>query len=297
MPCRRPLSAPTPFPGVILSWSSSTCCTSRSRSVRTTSRTRPSRPPPEPSPATGRHKPRGPNDSDAFPPDLIAVCRAGSPPPAGGAVRARIAVRRVCPAYRLTHNGGDRMSHSPDPPSALSPRNVLRGAAAAGLVALPAAGALAGCASSTPSSSSGAGAAKNADNPFGVADGSSVNVVVFDGGLGTEYAEKDKGIFTTKHGKVTVNLGKTQKIKTQEQPKFSTTPSDLINNSGADSMPTDVLVNDGAILDLTDLLDAPTWEGQGTVRDSLLPGTVNDGTYNGKFYTLKYAYTVWGMWY
>src|SRR5436305_5349517 len=188
------------------------------------------------------------------------------------------------------------MSNSQDTPSDLSRRNVLRAAAAAGLMAVPAAGALAGCASSTPSSST-AGGAKGADNPFGVADSSTVNVVVFDGGLGTEYAEKDKGIFTTKHGKVTVNLGKTQKIKTQEQPKFSTTPSDLINNSGADSMPTDVLVNDGAILDLTDLLDAPTWEGQGTVRDSLLPGTVNDGTYNGKFYTLKYAYTVWGMWY
>jgi len=188
------------------------------------------------------------------------------------------------------------MSNSPDTPSDLSRRNVLRAAAAAGLMAVPAAGALAGCASSTPSGST-AGGAKGADNPFGVADSSTVNVVVFDGGLGTEYAEKDKGIFTTKHGKVTVNLGKTQKIKTEEQPKFSTTPSDLINNSGADAMSTDVLVNENAILDLTDLLDAPTWEGSGTVRDSLLPGTVNDGTYNGKFYTLKYAYTVWGMWY
>ena len=188
------------------------------------------------------------------------------------------------------------MSHSPDTPSEISRRDVLRGAAAAGLVALPAVGALAGCASSTPKSSTGGGS-KSADNPFGVADGSTVNVVVFDGGLGTEYAEKDKGIFNAKHPKVTVNLGKTQKIKTEEQPKFSTTPSDLINNSGADNMSTDVLVNENAILDLTDLLDAQVWEGGGTVRDSLLPGTVNDGTYNGKFYTLKYAYTVWGMWY
>lgn len=188
------------------------------------------------------------------------------------------------------------MSHSPDTPSEISRRNVLRGAAAAGLLATPAVGALAACAGGTPKKEE-TGGQKGPDNPFGVKDGSTVKVVVFNGGLGDEYAKKDVTIFNAKHGKVTVNLSSTQKIKTEEQPKFSTTPSDLINNSGADSMATDVLINEGAIVALDDLLDAPQWEGTGTVRESLLPGTVNDGTFQNKFYTLKYAYTVWGMWY
>ena len=69
-----------------------------------------------------------------------------------------------------------------------------------------------------------------------MADGSKVDVVVFNGGLGDEYPKFDNTLFAAKHGKVTVNLSSTQKIKTEQQPRFSTTPADLINNSGADSM-------------------------------------------------------------
>jgi N-acetylglucosamine transport system substrate-binding protein len=174
---------------------------------------------------------------------------------------------------------------------------MLRRAAAASLLATPAAGLLSACAGGGGKSDNNNAGSKSADNPFGVKDGSTVNVVVFDGGLGTEYAEKDKTIFAGKHPKVTVNLGKTQKIKTQEQPKMAQQPSDLINNSGADSMDTSTLINQNAIAPIDDLLDAKAWDGNGTIRDTLLPGTVSDGTYNGKFYTLKYAYTVWGMWY
>jgi N-acetylglucosamine transport system substrate-binding protein len=184
------------------------------------------------------------------------------------------------------------------PEKALSRRTVLQRAAVAGVVATPAAGLLAACAGggSTTNNDSGGGT-KSSDNPFGVKDGTTVNVVVFNGGLGDEYAKKDVTLFNAKRGKVTVNLTSTQKIKTEQQPKMATTPADLINNSGADIMDTSTLINEGAIVPLDDLLDAPTWEGAGTVRDSLLPGTVNDGTFQGKFYTMKYAYTVWGMWY
>jgi N-acetylglucosamine transport system substrate-binding protein len=186
---------------------------------------------------------------------------------------------------------------SPEPTPDLTRRTLLRRAAAAGLLATPAASFLAACAGSSSSKSSSSGGTKSADNPLGVKDGSSVGVVVFNGGLGTEYAEYDKtNIFAKKHPKVTVNMSSTQKIKTEQQPKFSTTPSDLINNSGADMMAVDTLVNDGALTDLTPLLDATNWEGTGKVRDDLLPGTVDDGSYNGTPYVLNYAYTVWGMW-
>lgn len=181
----------------------------------------------------------------------------------------------------------------------LTRRTVLRRAAAAGLLATPAAGLLSACAGSSSSNNSSGDntGAKSGDNPFGVKDGSTVKVVVFDGGLGTDYAKKDIEIFNAKHAKVTVNQSATQKIKTQEQPKMATTPSDLINNSGADIMDTSTLVDQQAIQPLDDLLDAPTWDGSGKIRDTLLPGTIENGTFNGKFYTLKYAFTVWGMWY
>jgi N-acetylglucosamine transport system substrate-binding protein len=192
------------------------------------------------------------------------------------------------------------MSVTPETPSAsaISRRTLLQRSAIAGALAIPAVGLLDACAGGSSSTTSNStGGTKSADNPFGVADGSTVKVVVFDGGLGTDYAKKDVEIFNVKHPKVTVNQSATQKIKTQEQPKMATSPSDLINNSGADIMDTSTLISQSAIMPLDDLLDAPTWDGTGKIRDSLLPGTVATGTYSGKFYTLKYAYTVWGMWY
>lgn len=180
--------------------------------------------------------------------------------------------------------------------SNLSRRNVLRGAAAAGLLAVPTVGLLSACGDDKKDDTSGG--ATGADNPFGVKDGSKVDVVVFNGGLGDEYPKFDNTLFAAKHSKVTVNLSSTQKIKTEQQPKFTTTPADLINNSGADLIPLDTLINQGALTELTPLLDAPSWDDANVkVRDTLLPGTVNDGTTEGKFYVMNYAYTVFGMWY
>ncbi|WBB75565.1 N-acetylglucosamine/diacetylchitobiose ABC transporter substrate-binding protein [Micromonospora sp. WMMD1128] len=189
------------------------------------------------------------------------------------------------------------MSVTPEK-SDLSRRTLLQRAGAAGLMAIPAAGLLSACAGSEPSKSdSGGGAAKSDDNPFGVKDGSAVKVVVFNGGLGDQWAKEDKVVFNAKHPNVTVNMSSTQKIKTEEQPKMATQPSDLVMNSGADMMDRSTLINEGAIEPLDDLLTAPAWDGEGTVGDSLLPGTVADGTQNGKFYVVNVAYTVWGNWY
>ncbi|MCM0677692.1 N-acetylglucosamine/diacetylchitobiose ABC transporter substrate-binding protein [Micromonospora phytophila] len=185
------------------------------------------------------------------------------------------------------------MSINPD----VSRRTLLRRAAAAGLLAVPAAGLLSACAGSEPSQSNEAGGTKNKDNPFGIKDGSAVKVVIFNGGLGDAWAKEDKVVFNAKHANVTVNMSSTQKIKTEEQPKMATQPSDLVMNSGADMMDISTLVNEGAIEPLDDLLTAPAWDSEGTVADTLLPGTVEDGTFQGKFYVVNVAYTVWGNWY
>ncbi|MFU8875056.1 N-acetylglucosamine/diacetylchitobiose ABC transporter substrate-binding protein [Micromonospora sp. SL4-19] len=189
------------------------------------------------------------------------------------------------------------MSVTPENLGDLSRRTLLRRAAAAGLLATPAMGLLSACAGSEPNKSDDKGGTKSKDNPFGVKDGSAVKVVIFNGGLGDQWAKEDKVIFNAKHANVTVNMSSTQKIKTEEQPKMATQPSDLVMNSGADSMDRSTLINEGAIEPLDDLLAAPAWDGEGTVADSLLPGTVNDGTQNGKFYVVNVAFTVWGNWY
>lgn len=185
------------------------------------------------------------------------------------------------------------MSATPD----LNRRTLLRRAAAAGLLTIPAAGLLSACAGSEPAQDDNSGAAKSKDNPFGVQDGSSVKVVIFDGGLGDQWAKEDEAVFKAKRPNVTVNMSSTQKIKTEEQPKMATQPSDVVMNSGADIMDISTLINEGAIEPLEDLLAAPAWDSEGTVADTLLPGTVNDGTYQGKFYVVNVAYTVWGNWY
>ncbi|GGS05747.1 carbohydrate ABC transporter, N-acetylglucosamine/diacetylchitobiose-binding protein [Micromonospora fulviviridis] len=189
------------------------------------------------------------------------------------------------------------MSVTPENLGDLSRRTLLQRAAAAGLLAAPAMGLLSACAGSEPEKSDTGGAAKSKDNPFGVKDGSAVKVVIFNGGLGDQWAKEDKVVFSAKHPNITVNMSSTQKIKTEEQPKMATQPSDLVMNSGADSMDRATLINEGAIEPLDDLLTAPAWDGEGTVADSLLPGTVSDGTQNGKFYVVNIAFTVWGNWY
>ncbi len=185
------------------------------------------------------------------------------------------------------------MSVSPE----LDRRTLLRRAAAAGLLVTPAVGLLSACAGSEPAKNDGNEGAKSKDNPFGVAADSSVKVVIFNGGLGDQWAKEDEVIFKAKHPNVTVNMSSTQKIKTEEQPKMATQPSDVVMNSGADIMDISTLVNEGAIEPLDDLLTAPAWDSEGTVADTLLPGTVADGTFQGKFYVVNIAYTVWGNWY
>ncbi|WP_434740817.1 N-acetylglucosamine/diacetylchitobiose ABC transporter substrate-binding protein [Micromonospora sp. SH-82] len=189
------------------------------------------------------------------------------------------------------------MSVTPENHADLNRRTLLRRAAAAGLLVTPAAGLLSACAGSEPTPANQDEGAKSKDNPFGVQDGSAVKVVIFNGGLGDQWAKEDQAVFNAKHAGVTVNMSSSQKIKTEEQPKMATQPSDLVMNSGADMMDISTLVNEGAIEPLDDLLAAPAWDSEGTVGDSLLPGTREDGTFQNKFYVVNVAFTVWGNWY
>ncbi|MEO7235997.1 MAG: carbohydrate ABC transporter, N-acetylglucosamine/diacetylchitobiose-binding protein, partial [Lapillicoccus sp.] len=86
-------------------------------------------------------------------------------------------------------------------------RTFMRGSLAAAAL-LPLGGALASCASSGTATSGGAAAggastsAGSSTNPFGLADGSSVDAVIFNGGYGYDYVQKAADLVQTNHSGV-----------------------------------------------------------------------------------------------
>jgi N-acetylglucosamine transport system substrate-binding protein len=124
--------------------------------------------------------------------------------------------------------------------------------------------------------------------------------VIFDGGLGTKYAT-DVHIpsYQAKWPESKVNFSSTQEVSTTLQPRFaSNTPPDMVNNAGSKLMDQGKLVEANQVADLSDLFAAASLDIPGkSVGETLVPGTIEAGSFNGKPYVLNYAYTVFGLWY
>ncbi|MDG4811259.1 N-acetylglucosamine/diacetylchitobiose ABC transporter substrate-binding protein [Micromonospora sp. WMMD1120] len=180
-------------------------------------------------------------------------------------------------------------------------RDILRRGAAAGLLATPAAGLLAGCATGGGGDKSDAKTykgTKSEQNPLGVQEDAPLEVVIFGGGFGEEYAKAHEAMYTEKYPKAKIKHTATQEISKTLQPRFvDGTPPDVVNNSGASQIDFNGLVSQNAIADLGELLAAPSLDVPGkTVRDTLLPGAVEVGSYDGRFLVLNYTYTAYGIW-
>ncbi|MEV6816284.1 N-acetylglucosamine/diacetylchitobiose ABC transporter substrate-binding protein [Micromonospora sp. NPDC051296] len=179
-------------------------------------------------------------------------------------------------------------------------RDILRRTAAAGLLATPAAGLLAGCATGGGGDDGGDSyrGTKSAQNPLGVAEDAPLEVVIFNGGFGEEYAKAHQAMYTDRYPKAKIDHSATQEISKTLQPRFvDGTPPDVVNNSGAGQIDFNGLVSQNALADLGELLDAPSLDIPGkTVRETLLPGAVEVGSYDGKFLVMNYTYTVYGIW-
>ena len=183
-------------------------------------------------------------------------------------------------------------------------RTLLRRAAAVGLLATPAVTMLSACVGSgnddkDDNADKPAGAV-SATNPLGIKEDAPLEIVIFNGGLGTKYATDVHIPSYNKlfpNSKVTFN--QTEEIATVVQPRFTAgNPPDMINNSGSKLMDQGALVQAGQVQDLTDLFAAPSVDIAGkTVKDTLIPGTIEQGSFNGKPYVLNYAFTVFGLWY
>jgi N-acetylglucosamine transport system substrate-binding protein len=179
-------------------------------------------------------------------------------------------------------------------------RDLIKRAAAVSLVAAPSAGLLSACASSGSGGTSSAKGSKSKDNPFGVENDAPLDVVIFKGGYGDDYARGFEKLYQKKFSGATISHLGTQEITGKLQPRFNAgNPPDVVDDSGAQQIKLDVLYKNGQLTDLTPLLDAPYIDDPSKkIRDVLQPGTIATGIFDdGKMYQLSYIYTVWGLWY
>ena len=241
--------------------------------------------------------------------------RGGRQPARGGGHPAGLSVgqRARRQGTQRTDRGAVRRAHPPNclgnvarigrEPTRMNPESQVRPyptrravLQTAGTVAV-AAPLLAGCvtAGKKDDTTAAAGAAKTADNPLGVKADAPLEVVVFKGGYGDEYATKAEAQYTQKHPKAKVDHKGLQKVGEAMQPRFvAGNPPDVVDNTGAGRLDIATLVNAKQVADLTDLLDAPAFDQSGRkVRDTLLPGVVDDGTFGGTPVALNFTYTVW----
>src|SRR5689334_10303481 len=162
-----------------------------------------------------------------------------------------------------------------------------------GTTALAAAAPFAGLLGSTAWTTSAF--AQDAANPFGVAEGSTVDAVIFNGGYGIDYVEFAANLMKTNHPSLNISVAPSTQIATELQPRFlGGNPPDLIDNSGADSIGFAAIIDQ--LEDMNSVLDAPNLEGV-KIRDTLVGGVEAAGTFGDKFVALNYVMTVYAMWY
>ena len=136
--------------------------------------------------------------------------------------------------------------------------------------------------------------AKTAENPLGVPADANLEVVIFKGGYGDDYAKNAETLYEQRYPSAKVDHKGIQKVGEALQPRFvADTPPDVVDNTGAGRLDLTTLVAAKKLTDLGDLLDAPSLDDPGTkVRDTLLSGVVEDGTFDGAVLTLNYTYKI-----
>jgi N-acetylglucosamine transport system substrate-binding protein len=176
----------------------------------------------------------------------------------------------------------------------LQRRDFLRGALVTAVM-IPVAGTLASCAGGGGGASGGATGKVTATNPFGMADKSTVDAVIFKGGYGIDYAKfAGKQVEKLQKGS-TVKVTAQTNIAQTLQPRFvAGNPPDVIDNSGAGLIGINTIRGQLATLD--DVVEAKNYEGT-VIKDTLFAGVIEPGTFDGKFVQLNYVLTVYAMWY
>lgn len=178
-------------------------------------------------------------------------------------------------------------------------RDVVK-ATAAGLLAVPALGSLTSCATGGDEDTKAEKGKKSAKNPLGVKENAALQTYIFNGGYDDKYARFVSDMYEKRYPKAEVDQKKTERIATQVQPRIiKGDPPDVVNNSGAEMMSISKLVKNKQVSDVTELLDAPSWDDPDVkVRDTLVPGVLEMGQFGtDACYQLNIAQTVYGIWY
>ncbi len=142
--------------------------------------------------------------------------------------------------------------------------------------------------------------AQGAENPLNVDPAAPLDVVIFKGGYGDDYAiNVNENLYSALYPDAQITYAGTQRLQEQYQARVvDGNPPDVMDNSGAGNFNTTTLYNDGQLADLSDLMAAPAYGQEGvTFADSLVPGSQADGTFDGKQYVLKYVFSTYGIWY
>lgn len=141
--------------------------------------------------------------------------------------------------------------------------------------------------------------AQGAENPLGVDPAAPLDVVIFDGGYGNDYAVVNNERFSSLYPDVEITYAAGVRLQEQYQARFvDGNPPDIMDNSGAGNFNNTTLVTEGQLTDLAPLMEAEAYGQPGVVfADTLDPGTQVDGQYNGVQHVLNYVYTVNGIWY
>lgn len=142
--------------------------------------------------------------------------------------------------------------------------------------------------------------AQGGENPLGVDPSAPLDVVIFKGGYGDEYAiYVAEEMYQSLYPEAEIQYTGTQRLQEQFQARVvGGDPPDVMDNSGAGNFNTTTLFNEGQLADLTDLLEAPAYGQEDvTFAQSLIPGTQDLGIYEGAQYVLKYVLSVYGIWY
>lgn len=126
-----------------------------------------------------------------------------------------------------------------------------------------------------------------------------VEGVHFKGGFGDDYIKYAGDILMSEYPGLKYKHEGIQKIADQLRPRLvAGNPPDVTDNSGAGSFPTIDLINENQLYALDELMEAPALDTPGVkFKDTLFPGSQEDGFINGKQYFLNVAYTVNGIWY
>lgn len=142
--------------------------------------------------------------------------------------------------------------------------------------------------------------AQGADNPLGIDPDAPLDVVIFKGGYGDDYAiNVNDNIYGSLYPNSEISYQGTQRLQEQFQARVvDGNPPDVMDNSGAGNFNPTSLFNDGQLADLTDLMAAPAYAQDGvSFADSLIAGSQDDGIFEDTQYILKFVMGVYGIWY